>query len=377
MEIKPETGLNGLLEAFESEHWTMAREAVEQTGNILRQLELDPATHARIGRGMIKLVDHHKWEVRKALAHAALYLRHETFDPILAKLSKDTHDLVRNAARRTLSRRSELSKSDRLKEQHGDLMLKWLQDLEERHGLPARNATRRVAEKLQAQFVTELNHELIKVISPLDGSLESLNAALQGGKRINRETLLRYARRAKDRVKFLLAILDSLYMLTKERDLEYQTESLLSLMEEAVQLVRDRKPENAGLHAEIRIAPQITVESNRHMLLQALTNIIQNSMEAYAGTQRPPEILVEATAHNGSRVRMTIMDNGCGMSEEAVGDAFMLFATSKPHGTGFGLAIAQKIIESDHGGAVYLESTRGQGTKVVITLPKEQEVREW
>ncbi|MBF0417717.1 MAG: sensor histidine kinase [Magnetococcales bacterium] len=376
MEIKPETGLTGLLEAFDSSHWPLVREAVEQTGGVLRQVELDAATHARIGSGLIRLVEHPKWEVRKALAHAALYLRHETFDRMLAVLGQDNHDLVRNAARRTLSRRSELSRTDLLKEQHGDLMLKWLQDLEERHGMQARNAVRKVAEKLQAQFIKELHHEMIKVISPLDASLEHIDAAIQGH-RINRETLGRHARRAKERVKFLVAVLDSLYALTRERDLEFQTESLLSLMEEAVHLVRDRKPENAGLYAEFRIDPEITVEVNRHLLLQALTNIIQNSMEAYAGTQRAAEIAVAAIACNGARIQMTITDYGCGMSEEAVGDAFQLFATSKPHGTGFGLTMAKKIIESDHGGSVLLESAKGRGTKVIITLPREQEEREW
>jgi len=65
------------------------------------------------------------------------------------------------------------------------------------------------------------------------------------------------------------------------------------------------------------------------------------------------------------------------MSEEAVHDAFQLFATSKPKGTGFGLAVAKKIIESDHGGAVHLESTKGQCTTVTVFLQQTQEGLEW
>ena len=77
------------------------------------------------------------------------------------------------------------------------------------------------------------------------------------------------------------------------------------------------------------------------------------------------------------RVKLTITDQGSGMSEEAVHDAFRLFATSKPHGTGFGLTVAQKIIESDHGGAVHLESTKGSGTSMTIFLQQKQEGLEW
>ncbi|MBF0583419.1 MAG: HAMP domain-containing histidine kinase, partial [Magnetococcales bacterium] len=128
---------------------------------------------------------------------------------------------------------------------------------------------------------------------------------------------------------------------------------------------------------DIRIDPSITLDANRHLLLQALTNIIQNSVDAYAGTHCLPIIAITAHEHNGSRVQVIISDQGCGMSEEAVNDAFQLFATSKPHGTGFGLTIAKKIIESDHNGTVYLESVKGKGTTVTIVLPKEQEGLEW
>jgi signal transduction histidine kinase len=57
------------------------------------------------------------------------------------------------------------------------------------------------------------------------------------------------------------------------------------------------------------------------------------------------------------------------MSEEAQRDALTLFATSKPNGTGFGLPLAVKIIESEHGGRLTLESVKGRGTLVRITVP--------
>ncbi|MBF0461751.1 MAG: HAMP domain-containing histidine kinase [Magnetococcales bacterium] len=374
--IVPETGLMGLLEAPDSSQWSTVREAVEQAGVVLRQGGLNAASHAQIGQHLVKHANNYKWEVRKALAHAALYLRHETFDQIVAVLSKDDHALVRNAVRRTLSRRAELSKSDTLKEQHGDLMLQWLEELEVKHGVQARNAARRVSEKLNAQFVKELDHELIKAIFPLSLVLDNLeNITL--GKRINRAEVTRKVQKARDRVRFLCSVMDSLRALTQEVDLEFQTESLLSLLEEAVHLVRDRKEENTSLVAEFRIDPAITVEVNRHLMLQALTNIIQNSVDAYTNTDRTPKIAVSASAYNGTRVRMAIMDYGCGMSEEGVNDAFLLFATSKPRGTGFGLTIAKKIIESDHNGTVYLESAKGVGTTVKVVLQREQEVLKW
>ncbi|MBF0310512.1 MAG: HAMP domain-containing histidine kinase [Magnetococcales bacterium] len=376
MATEPETGLTGLLKDIDSDQWSTVREAVDQAGGLLRQGGLDPTAHSLVGQRLAKLSTHPKWEVRKALAHACLHLRHDTFDRIMAALDMDDNDLVRNAAKRTLSRRSELSRTDMLKDQHGDLMLRWLEELEAKHGPRARNAARRVAEKLHGQFVKELNHEMVKVISPLDASLENIEVEISKT-RSNPDDLHRHTRRARERVRFLISILESLRALTQEVEPDFQTESLRSMVEEAIHLVRDRKKENRAMEADIRIDPAITVEANRHLLLQALTNIIQNSVDAYAGARCLPVIAITAHEHNGSRVQVTIVDQGCGMSEEAVKDAFQLFATSKPHGTGFGLTIAKKIIESDHNGMVYLGSVKGKGTTVTIMLPKEQEGREW
>ena len=50
------------------------------------------------------------------------------------------------------------------------------------------------------------------------------------------------------------------------------------------------------------------------------------------------------------------------MSAEAQRDALTLFPTSKPNGTGFGLPLAVKIVESEHGGRLSIESVKGRGT---------------
>ncbi len=374
--LKPESGLDGLFHDFKSGQWTAVREAVDQAGAVLRQGGIEPAIHAALGERMVVLSGHDKWEVRKALAHACLYLRHESFDRIMAALGQDDHDLVRNAAKRTLSRRSELSRTDMLKDQHGDLMLRWLAELEAKHGLRARNAARKVAERLNAQFVKELNHELVKVISPLDASLENIEVELLQS-RSDKEDLHRHTRRARDRVRFLSAILDSLKALTQDVDTEFQTESLLSMVDEAVHLVRDRRKENHRLDAQVSISPDITLDASRHLMLQAISNILQNSLEAYDATATHCTVMVTGTVEDNGRIKLVIADQGCGMSEEVVKDAFQLFATSKQHGTGFGLTIAKKIIEDDHGGSVHPQSAKGVGTTMTIYLPPTQEGREW
>jgi signal transduction histidine kinase len=376
MGIKPETGLDGLLQAFASPDWPTVRDAVDQGGGLLRHAAMEPFVHARLGERMFGLALHEKWEVRKALAHAILFLRHETFNRIFAVLEKDDNTWVKSAAKRTMSRRKEISQTDLLKDEHGDLMLKWLSDLEEKHGIRARGAAKRVAEKLQNQFVRELNHEMVKVVSPMDLSLENLERELEKP-RLNRSELRKHAGRAKSRLKFMTAILQSFRKLTQNTDVEFQTENLQSVVDEVVHLVRDRKIANTAISFENRVDQEIMVDINRHLFLQAISNILQNGIDASLDHKNEPTIHIDASVENRSRVVLSITDQGTGMSERDTRNAFQLFATTKKDGTGFGLTIAKKIIESDHAGLIQLFSQKSKGTTVTISLPLKQEEQRW
>ena len=68
-------------------------------------------------------------------------------------------------------------------------------------------------------------------------------------------------------------------------------------------------------------------------------------------------------------VVIAVKDYGCGMSEEALADATVLFTTSKESGTGFGLPLVVKIIESEHDGRLELESRKGHGTTARVFVP--------
>ena len=50
-------------------------------------------------------------------------------------------------------------------------------------------------------------------------------------------------------------------------------------------------------------------------------------------------------------------------------EARELFASTKPHGTGFGVPLAAKVIESEHGGRLRFEANAGAGTRAIVALP--------
>jgi PAS domain S-box-containing protein len=97
---------------------------------------------------------------------------------------------------------------------------------------------------------------------------------------------------------------------------------------------------------------------------QVLINIVRNAVEAMA---QGGALSIE-TYGKGDTIEIRISDTGKGISPESLKDIFDPFVTTKPKGTGIGLAISREIIDS-HEGNIEIRSTVGEGTICTITLP--------
>ncbi|MDI9570867.1 MAG: PAS domain-containing protein [Pseudomonadota bacterium] len=105
------------------------------------------------------------------------------------------------------------------------------------------------------------------------------------------------------------------------------------------------------------------------MMEQAFQNIFRNAVEAMeeGGQLR---VSVQDNGDATRTVSIEIADNGCGMDEEALSHLFNPFFTQKRYGTGLGMTQVKKIIDL-HKGNIDVESRKGEGTKIVITLPMD------
>jgi signal transduction histidine kinase len=106
-------------------------------------------------------------------------------------------------------------------------------------------------------------------------------------------------------------------------------------------------------------------EADRAKIKIAFRNLFVNAVEAIP---RRGEIEVRLVAEDG-RLRLTVKDSGVGMEREILDRIFDTYFSTKDAGTGLGLPIARKIIE-DHGGTIRADSAPGQGTSIMISLPK-------
>lgn len=111
-----------------------------------------------------------------------------------------------------------------------------------------------------------------------------------------------------------------------------------------------------------------TVDGDDVLLRQVFNNLLRNSIEACAFAGIEPLIVVNGVV-DGGEIRVTVDDNGPGLSATALARLFQPFATTKTTGTGLGLAIVQKVIVS-HNGRITAGNRSGGGAQIRIRLPQ-------
>jgi two-component system sensor histidine kinase HydH len=117
-----------------------------------------------------------------------------------------------------------------------------------------------------------------------------------------------------------------------------------------------------------------TVDGDRDMLTQALTNIYLNAIQAIQAGGRAlgqGKIDVRLSLPDPGTIEIAFSDNGPGFKQSQLDKPFVPFFTTKSKGMGLGILIIRQIIEA-HGGAVRLENTAQGGGRVVISLPMSQ-----
>ncbi len=125
-------------------------------------------------------------------------------------------------------------------------------------------------------------------------------------------------------------------------------------------------------HAEVLVHdPLPTVRGNPSRLLMLLQNLISNGIKFNDGTPRI-DIGLTDRAPEGM-IELYVRDNGIGISPEYQAQIFQIFerlhSRTEYPGTGAGLAIVQRIVES-HGGDIRVESEEGEGATFYVTLQR-------
>jgi len=160
-------------------------------------------------------------------------------------------------------------------------------------------------------------------------------------------------------------ILTELLDTARPKPPQFRVTDIVGTAEHAVLFARQQAvTKRINIEFEVRDSlPQ--VEHDPNQINQVLLNLLLNAIQSM---DKPGTIRVTLSQEEDDAVAIAVSDEGKGIAPEHLPNIFRPFFTTKGHGTGLGLSLARRIVES-HGGTITVDSTVGQGTRFTVQLP--------
>jgi signal transduction histidine kinase len=212
------------------------------------------------------------------------------------------------------------------------------------------------------QFGCSIAHDFRNLLLAIAGYSQMLAAAVPDDHSAHQHAreILRATQHGRSLIEHLLAF-------TSGRASGRRLLSIGAVLQDTLGLLRFATDRSIVLHTETDEALPLVL-ADAIGLQQILINLVINAAQAIHCEKGRIEIRV--TRHAGSFVRLSVSDNGKGMSPDVIERAFEPFFSGRSdhEGIGLGLAIVQEIVAS-HRGLISVSSTVGEGTTFLIDFP--------
>ncbi len=227
------------------------------------------------------------------------------------------------------------------------------------------------SERLAAvgQTIATLSHHIKNILQGLRGGSYIVEMGLENEDLAVVEKGWDIVRRNQGKISSL--VMDMLSF-SKEREPDPVASDLGSLIDDVVETVRQRAEESGATLRWDRPNDLPLLLFDPVGLSRAVLNVVTNALDAVEG--RPGgEVTITAQIDAEADVaRVTVADNGAGMSPETLAEIFTLFVSTKgARGTGLGLTVSRKILR-EHGGDIQASSRQGAGSTFVLEFPLRQ-----
>ncbi|NBX68039.1 MAG: sensor histidine kinase [Proteobacteria bacterium] len=216
------------------------------------------------------------------------------------------------------------------------------------------------SEKLAAigQLSAEVVHEIRNPLNSMNLNIDWLESELQSSNLEIKKTLKSISRE----IARLTQITESYLVRARVKTHENLTTEVNSLLREIIDFERGDK---SGVEIEAELnSNEIYIHSDRSKIKQAFINVLKNAKEAMP---KGGKILIK-TCIAGDSTQVIFKDSGLGMTEETKLKSFLPFFTTKPNGTGLGLALTKEIVEAAKG-RILVASQMGMGTTFTFQFP--------
>ncbi|MGS0895665.1 hybrid sensor histidine kinase/response regulator AtsR [Burkholderia stagnalis] len=243
-----------------------------------------------------------------------------------------------------------------------------------------RKASDRAFEMIEAKnaFLGMVSHELRTPLQAICGSIEILLARPQSEP--NLKTIRRLQHSALSLEALVKDLTDYIKLRSTKRLAELETVGIASLLADVIEPLRERIAAKRIAIAQ-RVEPHdLAIRSDRKLLRQVLTNLIENSVKYTFGGSIEVSI-THADAPAGEQLTIAVRDTGAGIAKQHLSRIFEPFYRANDavglhvDGIGMGLAVVREIVTTLRG-HVDVRSVVGEGSEFVVTLPVEAPDRE-
>ncbi|WP_287157445.1 PAS domain-containing sensor histidine kinase [Euryhalocaulis sp.] len=268
----------------------------------------------------------------------------------------------------------------KLKDSEGQLRRNY-EDLQRSQQRIKELARKYEAEKIRAEegnrskseFLANMSHELRTPLNAINGFSEIMLKQMFGP--LGDDRYQEYVRDILSSGQHLLALINDILDMSKIEagKLQLQTELIYpdEIVEQCARLMRGRAQE-AGLELKMELGDLPRIEADPRAIKQVILNLLSNAVKF-----TPEGGRVEISAHpHEEGVKVRVSDSGIGIADEDIPRLARPFEQiesqhSKSHqGSGLGLALSKSLVEM-HGGTLDIDSSIGEGTTIVFTLPPE------
>jgi len=238
--------------------------------------------------------------------------------------------------------------------------------LEDRTEIEKAEMAKRQSEKLAAigTLAAGIAHEIRNPLTGMSGALQLLELNLDSEES---KKLAKIVFREIDRLNGLIT--EFLDFSKPDQAPPDEMINVSQVLEDSISVVKQDKRFPFFDRIKTEIKPHVKIVGYSDKLKQVFINILVNAAQALEPVEKK-ELTVKLDL-GSDHVIITFIDTGIGMSEQTMQKIFEPFHTTKPKGTGLGMAIALKIIEL-HKGKIFVESQVGVGTKIELHFPKAE-----